>query len=360
MPKKKPAAPAPTIIDLSVPLERGEYGFGALPGASKHYSPGSIDADVAQLAAQDMQTQVVSLRELAEDGVEGADVALHRLVEDDSAEGWLPAAPAGDGWLLVAVVHNEVGSHEGVDALAIWARPAAAAEAEQAQPETPAPEAETAGADDELLDGAPWHAEHYLIAKLMLAARRRLCDLAVPWRQLSQHEQARTLRGLATDVQQAVKEAARAIATNERLAFRASVESVTFKGEDTKATLKLMPGGTEAHNLADVAGGFVTVVIETVDHLLEIPDSALAGEPDQPELFSDAPATPEAALAAAVEGDDEKPVGAWPFPGRDDAPTEAPPQSVTTERPPRTQRGREKTAAAIAAQAAEHGAAAST
>jgi hypothetical protein len=64
---------------------------------------------------------------------------------------------------------------------------------------------------------------------------------------------------------------------------------VQFKGaSDIKAVLKLM-GGPESHALADSAGGFVTVVIENVSDLLQIPKGALAGEPDSKPLFDGAP-----------------------------------------------------------------------
>ncbi len=128
-------------------------------------------------------------------------------------------------------------------------------------------------------------ASQFLVGNLMAACRGRFMSLAVPWRQLSEHEQASVLRGLAGDVRQAVGHAIQAIASNQRLTFRAEVESVQFKGaSDIKAVLKLM-AGSESHSLADSAGGYVTVVIENVDDLLDLPGSATQGDADQVALF---------------------------------------------------------------------------
>ena len=136
-------------------------------------------------------------------------------------------------------------------------------------------------------DTAHDHAAIFLIGNLMKAAKRRFMDLAVPWSQLSEQEQSRTLGYLAEDVRQAVRHAIRAIASNERITFRAEVESVNFKGAtDVKAVLKMM-ASTEAHSLADVAGGFVTVVIENADDLLFIQEDATVGEADQKPLFDE-------------------------------------------------------------------------
>lgn len=72
------------------------------------------------------------------------------------------------------------------------------------------------------------------------------------------------------------------IASNARLSFRAEVEQVLFKG-GIKAVLK-MARGENAHALADIAGGFVTVVIEDRAALLDIGDAATV-DPDQRPLF---------------------------------------------------------------------------
>lgn len=128
-------------------------------------------------------------------------------------------------------------------------------------------------------------AEMFLIGNLMTAAKRRFTELALPWRELKEAEQERVLRNLADDVRLAVGKAVRAIASHERLSFRAEVESVQFKGpSDIKAVLKLS-GGEHSHALADSAGGFVTVVIEDVSELLDVRDDDTAGDADQKPLF---------------------------------------------------------------------------
>lgn len=134
-------------------------------------------------------------------------------------------------------------------------------------------------------DAAVDNAEQFLVGNLMDAARRRFCTLAVPWHKLSEQEQSRVLQNLAEDVRRAVSRAIVAIASHERITFRAEVKGVNFKiATEVAATLNLM-NTPQSHALADVAGGFVTVVIEDMAALLDIPESATAGEPDSPPLF---------------------------------------------------------------------------
>lgn len=278
--KKQPDAPkTPVEIDTAAALTRDEYGYGALPGIDHDaetmaITPAQGEALIQQLAKQGMQTMVVSLRELPGDGVEGAQKALEELGLDDSVSAWEPSPPEGNGWSLVAVLYHQFKDHikdDEADAVAIWARPQSAASDDAGAPFD----------DQDTQDRAAM----FLIGNLMKAAKRRFVDLAVPWKQLSEQEQERTLRNLADDVKSAVRVAIRAIASNERITFRAEVESVNFKGAtDVKAVLKMV-SGNEAHSLADVAGGFVTVVIENTDDLLDIPQEATTGDADQKPLF---------------------------------------------------------------------------
>lgn len=274
--KKQPAAAEATTIDTTAALERGEQGYGALPGIQHNANDMTIaaaqgKAAIDQLAAQGCETEVVTLRDAAR---AQAPTAVDALAELDSstgsAAGWQPQAPEGDGWLLVAVLRL---AGKVADAVAVWARQtdAATATAQAAGPNGP--------------DSAQAHAAAFLVGNLMQAAKRRFTELAVPWRQLSEAEQSRTLKYLAEDVRVAVGAAIRAIASNERTTFRAEVESVNFKGAtDVKAVLKMV-ASQEAHGLADVAGGFVTVIIEDTADLLSIPDAATADEPDNGSLF---------------------------------------------------------------------------
>lgn len=133
--------------------------------------------------------------------------------------------------------------------------------------------------------GTEEHAEILMMGDLMVAAKRRFTELAVPWSKLEETEQARLLENLHDDLKQAVRKAVRVIAANARVTFRAEVESVQFKGmTDVKATLKLV-NSVETHALADTAGGFVTVVIEDLDKLLAVPEEELRGSPDNKPLF---------------------------------------------------------------------------
>ncbi|CAN7449948.1 hypothetical protein LJR066_002820 [Acidovorax sp. LjRoot66] len=133
--------------------------------------------------------------------------------------------------------------------------------------------------------GTAGHAEAFMLGNLMRVCKRRFANLVEPFNKLSEQEQGRLLSGLHDDLKEEIKTAVRIISANGRVTFRAEVDSVQFKGpSDIKATLKLV-SGPETHALADMAGGFVTVVIESLDELLAIPDAELAGEPDTRPLF---------------------------------------------------------------------------
>jgi hypothetical protein len=128
-------------------------------------------------------------------------------------------------------------------------------------------------------------ANAFLLGNLMDAALKHFKPLAVPWGQLKEAEQARIKKRLSEDMTTAVKAVITAIASNQRTTFRAEVCDVQFKGgSEVAANLKLM-ASPEAHALADVAGNYVTIVIEDSEELLAIPDGALQGEPDQRPLF---------------------------------------------------------------------------
>lgn len=133
--------------------------------------------------------------------------------------------------------------------------------------------------------GTDAHAEMFMLGNLLDACTKHFKPLAVPWSDLDEREQTRLLERLHEDLQETVKKAVKIIAANGRVTFRAEVEAVQFKGpSDVNATLKMV-NTAASHSLADVAGGFVTVVIEQIDDLLAIPESALKGEPDQKPLF---------------------------------------------------------------------------
>lgn len=166
-------------------------------------------------------------------------------------------------------------------------------EAANTEPADPA----TVIIEDPSIDvGSPEHAEVFMLGRMIEAAKKRFTHLAEPWSKLSQREQERTLEMLHADMKDIARDAVKIIAANARITFRAEVESVQFKGPtDVKAVMKLV-NSQETHALADVAGGFITIVIESMDELLAIPDAALQGDPDNRPLF-DASTEPEAAEA---------------------------------------------------------------
>lgn len=151
--------------------------------------------------------------------------------------------------------------------------------------------------------GTEGHAELFMMGSLLESAKKRFTTLVEPWSKLRESEQAPVLRGLHDDVKDVVRDAVKIIAANARVTFRAQVEKVEFKGmDDVKASLKLV-NTPESHALADSAGGYVTVVIEQLDDLLEVPESALQGEPDNKPLFdASTERTPEQALAETFGG----------------------------------------------------------
>jgi hypothetical protein len=204
---------------------------------------------------------------LSADGTPDGKKALKAYGKTGEATFWAPQAPDDDeAWRLAAVLDlgepTEADDQmKGVDVLALWLKPPSAA------------------------FGSDAHAELFMVGDLMTAAKLRFMDLAVPWPQLSEEEQGRVLSGLADDVRRACTKAIRIIAHHGRVEFRAQVDQVNFKGDDeVKAVLKMV-NSSEAHSLADVAGGYVTVIIEQNDELLAIPDDMTRGEPDQRPLF---------------------------------------------------------------------------
>jgi hypothetical protein len=282
MAKKKqppPVATEPTPLGLDATMTRDDQGYGAIAGID--YDESQMEISEAQLAAvldalqaKGLEARVVTLREQCPPvnwPFPGKTDPLTELKERDECTAWEPNAPEGDGWRLVAVLHNGLVFDDGGDVRAIFVRTGEAGEVGAVPATQP--------------NASQSNAALFLIGNLMQAAKRRFTELALPWRELKEDEQERVLRNLADDVRVAAGKAIRAIASNRRLSFRAEVESVQFKGpSDIKAVLKLA-GGEHSHALADSAGGFVTVVIEDVTELLDIPEIATRGDADQKPLF---------------------------------------------------------------------------
>lgn len=266
----KPAKPEPIVIAINDEIERDEDGFGFVMGvrentASITISRERVAAIVEQLNADGAEVEVISLRDLVADGVEGADEAWAEFEDQEELTLWNPVPPSGDGWNLLMIAPNNEIALDKIDAYALWARPAVAA------------------VDDTW--GTAGHAQSFMLGRMIEVSKKRFTTLAERWSALPQREQAAVLRGLHADMQAVVKDAVKIIAANARVTFRAEVESVQFKGPtDVKAALKLV-SNPDSHALADAAGGFVTVVIESLDDLLSVPEADLAGDPDNRPLF---------------------------------------------------------------------------
>ena len=125
-------------------------------------------------------------------------------------------------------------------------------------------------------------ASEFLLGELIKASSKRFKSLAVPYIELRQSEQQSILRGVEEDIRKAVREAVEIIASDFRVTFRASCESVQFKSDGVKAALTMF-NSEEAHALADAAGKTIMVVIEDASRYLDAGD-ATEGEPDQRQL----------------------------------------------------------------------------
>jgi predicted phage-related endonuclease len=125
-------------------------------------------------------------------------------------------------------------------------------------------------------------ATHFLLGELIKASMKRFKSLAVPYMELRQSEQQSMLRDVEEDIRKAVREAVEIIASDYRITFRASCESVQFKTDGVKAQLTMF-NSPEAHALADAAGNTIMVVIEDASRYLDAGDSC-DGEPDQRKL----------------------------------------------------------------------------
>lgn len=126
-------------------------------------------------------------------------------------------------------------------------------------------------------------AAEFLLGNLIKAASKRFKSLAVPYIELRQSEQQTILREMEEDIRKAVREAVEIIASDYRVSFRASCESVQFKQDGVKAQLTMM-NSENAHALADAAGNTIMVVIEDASRYLEVGD-ACDGDPDQRDLL---------------------------------------------------------------------------
>ncbi|HRF12202.1 MAG TPA: hypothetical protein PLR37_08735 [Candidatus Accumulibacter phosphatis] len=125
-------------------------------------------------------------------------------------------------------------------------------------------------------------AAEFLFGELVKVAMKQIRTMSMPFSMLREAEQKAVLDRITDDIREIVKEVIDVIASNARIHFRAEVEQVLFK-DGIKAVLK-MARGENAHALADIAGGFVTVVIEDRSSLLDAGD-ATAVDPDQKPLF---------------------------------------------------------------------------
>ena len=246
MTKKAPAAANDST------LKRDATGFGALPGFENFVLPEEGFAAGAVVNGSE-----IAVVQLVDDTRPTAkEIAASWFGGNDDVSEWAPAAPLGDDWRLAVVATGDEGP------FAVFARPGVHGVA----------------------DGKAF-AQEFLLGSLIKAATKHLKTLSKPWIEMKESEQQRVLGQVQVDCRAAVQDAVDIIASNARMTFPAAVDQVVFK-DGVKAVLTLAKSA-EAHSLADVQGGYVTIVIEERSKLLDEGD-ALAVEKDQKTMFDEA------------------------------------------------------------------------
>ncbi len=239
-------------------FERDEMGFGGITAFESFILP---DEELAPGTIYNGH-EIYVLR--LTDDLQNANIAV-KWVEGDSIKAWKPSAPEGDAWVLSAIIDGEDSP------FAVFARPA---------------NKELTGKD---------YAQEFLLGALINAATKHLKTLSVPWIEMKEAEQKRTLAYVHDDCRKAVIDACDIISSNARTTFPAAVEQVVFK--DGVKVVLTMAKTPEAHSIADAEGSYVTIVIEERSKLLDAGNS-LEAMPDQKPLFDQSTSSetmPEAA-----------------------------------------------------------------
>lgn len=122
-------------------------------------------------------------------------------------------------------------------------------------------------------------AREFMLGEIMSSAMKQLRALDKPWLRLPEEQQHQVIEEVRVDVQAAIRKAVEIIATDDRTRFVAAVESVTFK-DGVKAVLT-MANTPASHELADVQGGRVFVVIEDPARYTQTSGGIPKAEPDQ-------------------------------------------------------------------------------
>ncbi len=126
-------------------------------------------------------------------------------------------------------------------------------------------------------------AKTFLVGNLIFLVVHHLKSLDAPFNDLSEQQQKLIIEAITDDVKTDVKKAIEIIASEDRVCFRAEVDSVRFKDDGVRADLKI-PNTLESHELADVAGGSVLIVIEDPESYTEGVEGHPKASPDQPVL----------------------------------------------------------------------------
>ena len=128
-------------------------------------------------------------------------------------------------------------------------------------------------------------AKEFLVGNLISTCVNQLKVLDAPFNTLSEAEQELVIQEITGQVKEATKHTIQIIASDDRTCFRAEVDSVRFRDEGVRADLKI-PNTIESHQLADVAGRSVLIVIEDTEAYIKGEDGHPKASPDQGTLKS--------------------------------------------------------------------------
>jgi hypothetical protein len=128
-------------------------------------------------------------------------------------------------------------------------------------------------------------AAEFLLGEMIHACAKQLREMKVPWNVMVEEDQRLHLERIRQNLQGSVMKAIRCIRSQNRTNFVAEVESVTFK-DGVKAVLK-MSKDLHAHELADVAGQAVLVVLENGSDYMGCAGSHMKTDPDNYSVFGD-------------------------------------------------------------------------
>lgn len=130
-------------------------------------------------------------------------------------------------------------------------------------------------------DAARTIAEANLFSGLVKVTLDRMKTLEKPWHQLGEERQRQVIDGVTAEIGSAVHKAVGTIAAANYPVIRCKVDSVLFK-DGVKAVLTTDGGPKERHQLADVSGQIVAVVVADAERFMDPKDLPKADHDQKP------------------------------------------------------------------------------